>query len=77
MCAAIMALSLCGVLAVVENRDADLEGAVQQIDTIISAEKRRVNRLRLQDAAGDASGVQQPVLTAVVSEAQTPELQKC
>lgn len=64
------------VAAVVENRDADLEGAVQQIDTIISAEKRRVSRLRLQDAKG-ATTVQQPLCSAARAGVQTPELQKC
>ena len=61
----------------VENRDADLEGAVQQIDAIISAEKRRVSRLRLQEDAEAAIAAQQPVRSAAIVEAQTPELQKC
>lgn len=69
--------------AVVLNREGDLEGAVRQIDAIITAEKHRISRLRWQDGDEPSSGSEQqqqpPGSAAVVTlpTPQMPELQKC
>ena len=53
-----------GVLccAVVVNRDGKLEEAVEQIKTIIAAEKRRTSRIRWQDADAAAQAERLPSL---------------
>lgn len=53
-----------GVLccAVIVNRDGKLEEAVEQINTIIAAEKRRTSRIRWQDADGAAQAERLPSL---------------
>ena len=53
-----------GVLccAVVVNRDGKLEEAVDQIKTIITAEKRRTSRIRWQDADAAAQAERLPSL---------------
>ena len=53
-----------GVLccAVVVNRDGKLEEAVEQIKTIITAEKRRTSRIRWQDANAAAQAERLPSL---------------
>ena len=53
-----------GVLccAVVVNRDGKLEEAVEQIRTIITAEKRRTSRIRWQDADSAAQTERLPSL---------------
>lgn len=48
--------------AVVVNRDGKLEEAVEQIKTIITAEKRRTSRIRWQDADGAAQAERLPSL---------------
>ena len=45
--------------AVVINRDGKLEEAVEQINTIITAEKHRTSRIRWQDADGAQQAEQQ------------------
>ena len=48
--------------AVVVNRDGKLDEAVEQIKTIIAAEKRRTSRIRWQDADGAAQAERLPSL---------------
>ena len=48
--------------AVVVNRDGKLEEAVEQIKTIIAAEKRRTSRIRWQDADAAAQAERLPSL---------------
>lgn len=57
---------VCG--AVVLNRDGDLQGAVQQINAIISAERHRTQRVRWHDSEPD-----QPASRA----SAVPQMQKC
>ena len=66
----------CVCHAVVVNRDGDLEGAVRQIDGIITAEKHRIGRLRWKEAH-DAGSVGMPAAAGVTAGAATPELQTC
>ncbi|BDA45898.1 Guanylate kinase [Coccomyxa sp. Obi] len=56
---------------VVLNRDGDLQGAVQQIDAIISAERHRTHRIRWHDSASN----QPPSRTA--DPKHMLEMQKC
>ena len=57
--------------AVVLNNDGDLQGAVQQIDAIITAERHRTHRIRWHDSAPS-----QPSSRAAAPE-KLPEMQKC
>ncbi|KAK9904205.1 hypothetical protein WJX75_006739 [Coccomyxa subellipsoidea] len=56
---------------VVLNNDGDLQGAVQQIDAIITAERHRTRRIRWHDSAPS-----QPSSRAAAPE-KLPEMHKC